>query len=146
MTTGHPRSTFETGEDRGRERSVARRLAQAWQCTLRAAPPFAGFDYVARRDGADQAVIEIKSRLNRTPDDYGGILFLNVHKRESLIVAAQSLHCPSAIFVWHFGEPAYWLDVMHPLDAPIERRGRADRDGLDVRDVYRIRLTQTRPL
>jgi hypothetical protein len=140
------RATFETGQDRARERGVAGRLARAWGCTLVAAAPLAGYDYVARRGTVVAAVVEIKSRLNRSPDDYGGFLFLNVHKRDSLVDAARALGCRAAIFVWHFGEPVYWIDVLTMPGFPVERRGRGDRDGLDVRDAYRIHLTQLQPL
>lgn len=131
------RPVFETEADRAREAAVAAALSLAWDCTMVPAARLAGYDYLAVR-GTDRAVVEIKSRLNRAPEDFGGVLFLNLHKRASLLAARPA--GAAAVFAWHFPGRVLWVDVVN-APWPVEARGRTDRDGLDVRACYRVPLS-----
>jgi len=140
------RPRFETAVDRAREHEAAAALSVAWRCSLLASPPLAGFDYRARRGGLTVAVVEIKARLNRAPGDFGGVLFLNADKQAALIAAAADYGARAAVFCWHFPQVIHYIDVLGPdwRAWPVERRGRADRDGRDVCPAYRVPLAATR--
>jgi hypothetical protein len=136
------RQVFENIGDVARENAAAEVLARAWRCEMRPAPPLAGYDFTAYRGGIPLAVVEIKSRLSRSPGDFGGTLFLNVHKRDSLMAAADERGI-AAIFAWHFRREIRWIDMGRLAGRPAERRGRSDRDGLDERPALRIELAET---
>jgi hypothetical protein len=110
---------------------------------MKPAGDLAEVDYLAVRDGAVTAVVEIKSRLNREPSDYGATLFVNVHKLESLKAAAEFHGAKAAIFAWHFPGEIRWIDVSRLEGRTPERRGREDRDGLDIRPAVRVALSET---
>jgi hypothetical protein len=137
VTTFHERDT-----DREREAQIAATLAAAWKCKLVAAPPRSRFDYTAERDGQPTGVVEIKCRLNRGPDDYGGWVLLNEDKREALLEATEG----PAIHVWCFPPVAYWIDARSlPSSARLITAGRPDwRDTRDARPAWRINIADTR--
>jgi len=55
---------METDADRKREKTVASKIEQAWNCQLVEMPKLSWFDYCASRDGKIVAYIEIKTRTN----------------------------------------------------------------------------------
>lgn len=139
----------ETAADRERERQAARALARAWGCELIACPRNAGYDYTAQRDGQVVGVVEIKTRLNRAPSDFGGWLLLDDHKAEALLRAAAKYQPNCApIFAWCFPLVVHWLDVRHLRSngSGLELRGRSDRDGPEPLWAWRVHLSSTRRL
>jgi hypothetical protein len=137
------RAVFETASDRRRQAEIAALLAERWRCHLVDLGLLSTVDYRAERDGVTVAFIEIKSRLNRDARTFSDV-FLNVEKRTALVAAASRAGC-AAIFVWAFRDQIRWIDVRE-CAFPIEQRGRADRDGMDVREAYRIPVHRTQLL
>lgn len=139
------RAVYETDADRAREHAAAAALADVWRCEMIGAPPLAGFDYLASRRGVISAAVEIKTRPNRSPEDFGGTLLLDRRKRDSLAAAAAALGEVAAVFAWVFAREVRWIDTRHIADRPAVIRGRTDRgDPLDQTPAILIRLAETR--
>ena len=59
-----PNNWYETKEDKRREKTVADKLAKAWDCKMYAMPEHHWFDYCAIQSGRVVAYVEIKTRTN----------------------------------------------------------------------------------
>ena len=139
------RALYETDADRERETAAAAALGEAWRCEMIAAPPLAGFDYIASRGGVLVAAVEIKNRLNRAPADHGGTLLMDVRKRDSINAAAAALGDCAAVLAWRFPREVRWIDTRPLADRPAAIRGRTDRDGLDQHPAIMIGLAENAP-
>src|SRR5262245_66607750 len=98
----------ETDADRRREAAVAEILARAWHCRMEPTARLSGYDFIATRP---VDVVEIKCRFNRRPEDYGGVMFIDAHKRDVLLAAAADAGVQAAIIVWWFPGEGRWIDA-----------------------------------
>lgn len=131
--------------DREREQVVAAALGREWNCTMLATPPFCRYDFTAYRDGERVGIVELRSQLSRTTADYGGCVFADDGKVRALRRIAARLAVSAAVYAWHFPLVVHWLDVTGdlPLSAVLVRTGRTDRVPPEVRDTWRIPLSDT---
>jgi len=132
---------YETAADRAREARVAAALGRAWQVEMRPTGENCGYDLIAFRA---VGVIEIKCQLTRSPEDYDGTLFLDVHKRDALLAGAADLCVDSAKHVWAFPGEARWIEARDVDGRPAVTIGRRDRGNpADIHPTIRVRLDET---
>ena len=131
----------ETDADRRREAAVAEILARAWRCRMEPTARLSGYDFIATRP---VAVVEIKCRFNRRPEDYGGVMFIDAHKRDVLLAAAADAGVQAAIIVWWFPGEVRWIDARKLAGRPVEDApGRADRGAAEPCRVVRLNMAET---
>jgi hypothetical protein len=116
----------ETAEDIQREAKVAAVVRAKWNCRLEKTPEFYRVDFLAFRDGAPKAWVEIKARHKISLRTYEHI-WLSLQRVSALMHFAADTNLP-AFAVFGLSDGIYAHRLKMPTAYRIEMGGRTDRN------------------
>lgn len=132
------RPIYETQADRGREALVARRMADAFGCSMRKLQPRDAFDFAAMRGDRIVGFVEIKVRANPMGQYSTYMISMTKLATAHAIFSATKTPCVLAV---------QWTDAlgyikMNGIDVTLKMGGRSDRnDPQDTEPVCHIDIS-----
>jgi hypothetical protein len=142
VSGGYKNRDFTEAEERqdyANEQAIAKQLAVSWQCEMEKQPKFATFDYIAKRDKAILAFVEVRKRshkINAFPDVY-----INLKKllEARLLESATDTKC---LFVVQFVDCLAYCRLNKKLQLIKSTGGWKRRNPNDVEEVALIPISQ----